>query len=72
MTHLVKIDVGWDLGGLGIELDSLRECIAAIKKDFGATSIFEASDAKLVKIIVGSFLEGLGSTWVFIGRAVDD
>ena len=48
-----------DFGELGIVMDSLRELIAAIHKDFGTKSICKASDAERVKIIVGSLLEAL-------------
>ena len=40
-----------DCGELGIELDSLREFIAARRKDFGAHSSYKASDAEHVQIL---------------------
>ena len=72
MAHPVKINVGWDLEGLGSKWIRFGNLSLQYKKIWGANSIFRASDAKLVKIIVGSILEGLGSTWIFTGRAVDD
>ena len=68
----MKINVGWDLEGLGSSWIRFGILSLQYKKYFRANSIFVASDAKLVKIIVGSILEGLGSTWIFIGRAMDD
>ena len=61
-----------DFGDLGIELDSLREFIAAIEQDFGANSICKASDAERVKILVGSVLDGMVSDLILIGRTMDD
>ena len=61
-----------DLGELEIELDSLREFIAARQKDFGAHSVFKGSDSERVKIIVNSVLGGMESDWNLIGRAMDD
>ena len=60
-----------DFSDLGIELDSLREFIAAIEKDFGASSICKASDAERVKILVGSVLGGMVSDLILIGRTMD-
>ena len=68
----MKINVGWDLEGLGSNWIRFGNLSLQYKKIWGANSIFRASDAKLVKIIVGSILEGLGSTWIFTGRAMDD
>ena len=61
-----------DFSDLGIELDSLREFIAAIEKDFGANSICKASDAERVKILVGTVLGGMVSDLILIGRTMDD
>ena len=60
-----------DSGELGFEFDSLRELIAAIYKDFGANSIFEASVAERVRILVGSILGGMESELVLAGKAKD-
>ena len=57
-------------GGFGVELDSLREFIAAVQKHFGANSIFEASDAERVKIIVGAVLGGMEFDLILVGRAM--
>ena len=61
-----------DFGKLGIELDSLRESIAARKKDFGTNSILKASDAERVRIIVGSILGGMEFDLILVGRTLAD
>jgi len=61
-----------DFGELGIELDSLRESIAARKKDFGTNSILKASDAERVRIIVGSILGGMEFDLILVGRTSAD
>ena len=61
-----------DFGELGIELDSLRESIAARKKDFGTNSILKASDAERVRIIVGSRLGGMEFDLILVGRTLVD
>ena len=61
-----------DFGELGIELDSLRESIAARKKDFGTNSILKASDAERVRIIVGSILGGMEFDLILVGRTLAD
>ena len=61
-----------DFGELGIELDSLRESIAASKKYFGANSILKASDAERVRIIVGSILGGMEFDLILVGRTLAD
>ena len=72
MAHLVKINAGWDLEGLGSNWIRFGNLSLQCKKHFGANSVFEASDAKLVKIFVASILAGLGSASIFIGRATDE
>ena len=59
-------------GELGIELDALREFIAAVHKDFGTKSIRKASDVERVKILVGSVLAGMVVDLILVGRAMDD
>ena len=59
-------------GELGIELDALREFIAAVHKDFGTKSIRKASDVERVKILVGSVLAGMVFDLILVGRAMDD
>ena len=59
-------------GELGIELDALREFIAAVHKDFGTKSIRKASDVERVKILVGSVLDGMVFDLILVGRAMDD
>ena len=61
-----------DFSDIGIELDSLREFIAATEKDLGANSICKRSDAERVKILVGSVLGGMVSDLILIGRTMDD
>ena len=61
-----------DLGELGIELDSLREFFAARYNGFGAHSIFKASDAERVQILVGSVLGGMEFDLILIGREMGD
>ena len=58
-------------GELGIELDALREFIAAVHKDFGTKSIRKASDAEFVKILVGSALGGMEFVPILVGRGID-
>ena len=72
MAHLMKINAGWDLEGLGSNWIRFGNLSLQCKKHFGANSVFEASDAKLVKIFVASILAGLGSASIFIGRATDE
>ena len=59
-------------GELGIELDALREFIAAVHKDFGTKSIRKASDVERVKILVGSVLAGMVFDLILVGKAMDD
>ena len=61
-----------DFGERGIELDSLRESIAARKKDFGTNSILKASDAERVRIIVGSIFGGMEFDLILVGRTLAD
>ena len=53
-------------------MDTLRELIAARRKDFEASPICRESDAECVKILVASVFGGMEIDLVLVGMAIHD